>query len=248
MKGFDCNTKLTYEKALQMKNSGYEFAIRYVGRLQQASYDIDKTEAENILRAGLKLAIVQHCLNPGWVPTRDLGTTYGKNAALFSKQSGIELKTSVYLDLEGVKAGTSKANIIVFCNAWYDEVLAGGYTPGIYVGFDAFLTGDELYTKLKFQHYWKSFSAVPDVAKRGYEMIQKVETTVNGIKIDIDEATGDRLGNRPVFMGSTKEPILDAIEKLSNTGVITDKVKWTQKAAKDADIHWLIIKAANHIV
>src|SRR5690606_40406 len=91
-------------------------------------------------------------------------------------------------------------NIIDYCNAWYDEVLCGGYTPGIYVGFDNFLTSEDLYWKLKFKHYWKSFSRVPDVYKRGYEMVQLEWKTVNGIQLDTDEVTGDRLGNKPIFM------------------------------------------------
>jgi hypothetical protein len=145
MNGFDCNCKLSYEKALQMKNSGFEFAIRYVGRLKQASLDIDKTEVDNILKAGLKLAIIQHCPWPGWFPDKSLGAEYGKNASEYAHDSGIKAGTSLYLDLEGIKPGAPKQNIIDFCNAWYDEVLAGGYIPGVYVGFDIFLTSYELY-------------------------------------------------------------------------------------------------------
>jgi len=199
LKGFDCNTKLSAEKALQFKQQGYGFAIRYVGRLQQASFDIDQAEVNNILAAGLKLAIVQHCPKDGWIPTKDLGITYGQNAVKFSKEAGYNKGCIVYLDLEGVLPGTSKADIISFCNAWYGEVVKY-YTPGIYIGFNAFLTSEELYKKLKFQHYWKSFSKVPDVYKRGYEMIQKAECRVNGIAIDPDEVAGDKLGNFPVFM------------------------------------------------
>lgn len=194
---------LSYEKALQMKKSGYEFAIRYVGRLKQASFDIDKREVDNILRAGLKLAIVQHCPgDPGIIPSREMGMEYGKNAAIFSKDAGIRSGTSVYLDLENVKSGSKKPDIIDYCNAWYDEVVKNGYTPGIYIGYNTWLTGEELYHKLKFTHYWKSLSYVPDIPERGYEMVQKPECTVNGIWIDPDEVTGDKKGNFPVFMES----------------------------------------------
>jgi len=207
MKGFDCNVKLSYELSKKFKEDGFEFAMRYVGRLKQASFDIDTKEIQDILRAGLKLGIVQHCPGkPGILPSKELGTTYGKNAALFSEQSGYAKGCIVYLDLEDVNIEykNRQQDIIDFCNYWYDEVLAAGYTPGIYIGFNTFLSGDMLYKRLKFQHYWKSFSKVPDVTTRGYEMVQLEWKTVNGIQIDTNEVTGDKLGNKPIFMAAAK--------------------------------------------
>ena len=216
MKGFDCNVKLSFEKALEFKKAGYGFAIRYVGRLKQATIDIDKVEVDNILRAGLKLAIVQHCPpKPGIQATKELGTEYGKNAVLFSNEAGYKTGCIVYLDLEDVTPGTSKQSIIDFCNAWYEQVQVG-YTPGVYVGFNTFLTGDELYHKLRFQHYWRSLSKVPDVLKRGYEMVQSACGAVNGIQIDNNIVTGDRLGNSPVFM--MPEKILTHVINVYNDG------------------------------
>lgn len=200
MKGFDCNCKLSYDLAKKFKQDGYQFAIRYVGRLQQADFDLDAQEVKDILRAGLQMGIVQHCLNPGWTPTLELGRQYGTNAGKFAKECGYKGGCINYLDLEGIKSGTPKQQIIDFCNAWYDEVLKAGYVPGIYIGFDMFLSGEDLYKSLKFQHYWKSFSQVPDVAKRSYEMWQERQITANGILIDPDEVIEDKLGNTPVFM------------------------------------------------
>jgi hypothetical protein len=219
MNGFDCNVKLSYEKALQMKNSGYDFAIRYVGRLQQASFDIDKKELQDILKAGLKLAIVQHCPGkPGIMPSRELGETYGKNAAQFSREAGYKAGCIIYLDLEDVNSAYSqKQSIIIdYCNSWYEQVETAGYTPGIYVGFNTWLSSSELYNKLKFKHYWKSFSQVPDVAKRSYEMWQGQQKTVNGIQIDPNEVTGDKLGNFPIFM--TPEKVLVHTIKVYSDG------------------------------
>lgn len=203
MKGFDCNVKLSHEKALEFKKDGYEFVIRYVGRLKQASFDIDKKEIQDTLKAGLQLGIVQHCPGkPGIMPSKELGIEYGKNAALFSAESGYAKGCIIYLDLEDVNSSYSnkQQEIIDFCNCWYLEVEKAGYTPGVYVGFNTWLTGDELYNKLKFKHYWKSLSKVPDVTNRGYEMIQKGSGPVNDISIDVNTVTGDRLGNFPVFM------------------------------------------------
>lgn len=236
MKGFDCNTKLSYEKALAFKNLGYDFAIRYVGRYQQDSYDIDAQETADILKAELKLAIVQHCPNPEWTPTKDIGVLWGKNAAIFSKQANIQSGTIVYLDLEGLN-NTPKQDIIDFCNAWYDEVLTGGYTPGIYVGYNTYLTGDDLYYKLKYQHYWKSLSAVPDVTVRGYEMIQTAGGTVNGIEIDNNNVTGDRQGNQPIFMVPAIKELTwqEIISKVSDSPDNWEKGIDTAKTAAESN-------------
>lgn len=216
-KGFDCNCKLSYEKALEFKRSGYEFAIRYVGRVKQATFDLDLQETQNILKAGLALGVVQHCLNPGWVPTAALGKEYGTNAVKFAQDCGYTQGKIIYLDLEGIKAGTPKQDIIDYCNSWFDMVVRT-YTPGIYIGFDAFLTSEDLYQRLKFQHYWKSFSKVPDVAKRSYEMWQGREITINGIQIDPNEVTGDKLGNYPVFM--VPEKVLTQTIKVYSDGSV----------------------------
>lgn len=203
MKGFDTNTKLTYEKALEFKNKGYEFAIRYVGRLNKASNDIDPVELQDILRAGLKLGLVQHCPpKPGIIPSAETGALWGANGAKFAEEAGYKKGCILYLDLEDVnKEYANKQQLIIdFCNAWYDSVIKVGYEPGIYIGFNTFLTGDQLYYKLKFKHYWKSFSKVPDVTKRGYEMFQLKWITECGIQIDTNEVTGDKLGNKPIFM------------------------------------------------
>jgi len=208
VKGFDCNCKVSLDLAKKFKQDGYEFAIRYVGRLKQASFDIDKQELQDILKAGLKLGIVQHCPGkPGILPSKDLGTTYGKNAAKFAQEAGYKKGCIIYLDLEDVNIEyrNRKQDIIDYCNAWYEEVKAAGYTPGIYIGFNCFLSSSQLYGSLKFQHYWKSLSSVPDIARRGYEMIQSAGGMVNGIQIDNNVVTGDNLGNRPIFMEAEKK-------------------------------------------
>ena len=224
MKGIDCNVKLISETAKIVRDKGYEFVIRYVGRLKQATFDIDKKELDVILNAGLKLGIVQHCPGkPGIIPSKELGTTYGQNAAKFAKEAGYKEGCIVYLDLEDVNIDYSKKqrDIIDYCNCWYDQVLQSGYTPGVYVGFNTFLTGDDLYHKLKFQHYWKSLSRVPEIPERGYEMVQTAGSPIAGFSIDVNTVTGDKKGNFPVFMACEK--ILVKIINVYNNGDIEVK-------------------------
>jgi len=204
MLGFDCNTPLSFDTAKAFKADGYEFVFRYVGRLVMKPHDLSKIELQNILAARLKLGIVQHVAIK-WKPSIDLGKTYGANAARFAKELGYAAGCGIYLDLEDVRPGTPVVDIIDYCNAWYDQVHAAGFEPGIYIGFNSFLTGAQLYHNLKFKHYWKSMSKVPDVKIRGYEMTQGRQITAHGILIDPDDCHGDRLGNKPVFMSAFGE-------------------------------------------
>lgn len=226
MFGLDCNFKLTYETALYFRKLGKEFVMRYVGRLiQSQSLDIDKKEKDDILLAGLSLGLVQHCPpSPGIIPSRELGITYGKNAALFAQESEYEQGKILYLDLEDISPeySTQKQKIYDYCKYWYDNVYKI-YTPGVYIGFDVYLTSEELYRYLPFKYYWRSFSNVPDIYKRGYSMVQGREVTVNGMKIDPDEAQFDHLGFYPPFMqpkkvlSSTIRVYTDGTVEIANT-------------------------------
>jgi hypothetical protein len=76
---------------------------------------------------------------------------------------------------------------------------AGGFVPGVYVGANAILNGAQLFNALKFQHFWKSGSIVPQIPVRGYQMIQTIPghaTTVDGIALhlDLDLTHTDALG------------------------------------------------------
>jgi hypothetical protein len=102
---------------------------------------------------------------------------------------------NVWLDLEGVRSGTSASNVIAYCNNWFDEVAAKNYVPGIYVGADAILTDTQL-ANLKFEHYWKSGSIVPSIPGRGYQLIQTIPNPPlgelrHGIHIDLDKTQTD---------------------------------------------------------
>lgn len=82
-------------------------------------------------------------------------------------------------------------DVIAYCTAWFAAVDASGYVPGLYVGYAAILTGEQLYS-LPFQHYWRSQSQVPDVPTRGYALVQLLPSvTANGIAIDVDFTQND---------------------------------------------------------
>ncbi|MEG3436676.1 DUF1906 domain-containing protein [Pannus brasiliensis CCIBt3594] len=201
--GFDTNTTLSFAKAQQFRNDDFRFCLRYLslGNGQKPG-DLTTAEADAILRAGLALMPVQHVRFPGWTPTAPLGTQTGKNAAHNAVQVGFPPGVNVWLDWEGADPQTSVANAIAYCNNWFDEVKAAGYVPGIYVGFNAILNSQQLYQKLKFQHYWKAGGNIPDIAVRGYQMIQKIplDQSLHGIQIDRDTTRADNKGGQALWI------------------------------------------------
>jgi len=221
MIGIDCNVKLSYSTAKKIKQDGYDFAMRYVGRYVMASHDIDIKEKNNILMAGLDLGLVQHCPGrPGIIPSKELGIEYGTNAREFSKQVEYDKDCIVYLDLEDVNHAYSKKQQLIydFVNYWIDQVQKY-YTPGVYIGFNNYMTSDQLYYKLKLKDYWRSFSWVPDVSVRGYAMCQSAHPAIHGISIDKNIVSPDKFGRTPNFMKGKaifdpKEEIRDAARNI----------------------------------
>jgi hypothetical protein len=130
-----------------------------------------------------------------------MGVQDGVNAAKNAQSIGLPAGINIWCDLEGVATGTPAQAVIDYCQAWYNAVKAGGYVPGLYVGAGAILTGDQLYYKLSFQHYWKSMSNVPMVTKRGYQLIQSAQTTgPNNFQIDPDTTQTDNLGGTVIWL------------------------------------------------
>lgn len=201
IKGFDANTTITPSIAEAFYAQGYRFVVRYVGRVSMATHDLTAAEAETILNAGLALMVVQHVLDPGWSPTQSLGQEYGANAAAFTRAIGVPPGVNVWCDLEGVSTGATAANVTAYCNAWAAEVSAAGYVPGLYIGWEPGLSGQQLYD-LSFQHYWGAYnvdgSSTP--RPRGFQLQQKVGSggTIGGLTTeyydDDDTETDDEGG------------------------------------------------------
>jgi L,D-transpeptidase catalytic domain/Rv2525c-like, glycoside hydrolase-like domain len=210
MHGFDANTKLTATTAKALKDAGFSFGIRYLSRkANPPAKDLTADELNIMLDAGLAVMAVQHVAPSGWSPTDTLGVEYGANAAAHARAVGLAEESSVWLDLEGIAAGTSASDVIAYCNAWFKEVESAGYTTGVYVGANCILSGDELYLRLKTGRYWKSGSNVPDIPHRGYCMVQHIIAgdKVGGVAIDRNVTFVDAFGNAPMLM--TRGPATD---------------------------------------
>lgn len=207
--GFDTNTRLTATTAKALSDAGFTFAVRYLSRkATPSSKDLTAEELEIILDAGLAVMAVQHVAPSGWTPSEALGVEYGGNAAMHARAIALPDGASVWLDLEGIAAGTSADATIAYCNAWFKEVESAGYTTGVYVGANSILSADELYLRLKTKHYWKSGSNVPAIPHRGYCMVQHIIAgdQVGGVEIDRNVTFVDAFGSSPMLV--TRGPAL----------------------------------------
>lgn len=214
--GFDSNTVITAKVAQQFVQQGYSFCVRYLSRnVPQPKGDLSAPEAEVILNAGLALMAVQHVRKPGWQPTEALGQQDGSHAAQNAAAIGFPAGVNIWCDLEGVLKGTDPQDVTDYCNAWFTEVAGAGFVPGLYVGDSCILDESQLFD-LKFQHYWRSQSNVPNVRSRGYQLIQLYpEVKKNGIGIDIDIAQNDYKKGQALWLARAKAP---AAAKGASTG------------------------------
>jgi hypothetical protein len=101
------------------------------------------------------------------------------------------------------------ADVVLYCNNWFDQVKAHGYDPGIYVGYGAGLTADWLYRKLRFSRYWAAYNLNKDSvpAVRGVQMKQGAYPgPIPGIKykFDTDVCRADLKGSRVKMLVDTE--------------------------------------------
>jgi hypothetical protein len=207
-KGFDANTRVTLDVARKFYNAGYRFAVRYVPRITRAAHDLSARETIDLLLAGLAVMPVQHVSMRGWLASASLGQSYGRTAAREADLAGIPQGVTVWCDLEEVSRSSQAADIIAYCNAWYDQVKASGYEPGLYVGYGARLTPAQLYYNLRFRRFWSAYNLnaneVPAV--RGVQLVQKPypkpADRVIGVpfEYDGDVLITDQLGSSPTLL------------------------------------------------
>lgn len=209
-KGFDCNTTVKPEVARLFWDAGYRFAVRYVRRAQAHSYDLTFPELTGLLNAGLAVMVVQHVAyaKKGWFPDGPTGAAYGAIAAQEAAAVGIPRGVIIWCDLEGTAPEARDADIIAFCNNWYDKVREAGFDAGLYVGYDAGLTAEQLYWKLKFRRYWSGYNLDQDKvpAVRGVCMKQgefpPPDRRVKGVpfQYDTNEIQYDNFNNLPTLL------------------------------------------------
>jgi hypothetical protein len=202
--GFDTAMRLSATGAVALRQRGFSFCVRYLSRtMPPAGGDLSPAEARGILAAGLALMAVQHVMRAGWIAYGERGMQYGAAAVAHARAVGLPPGVTLWLDLEGIRRGVPREDVIDYCNRWFDAVAAAGYAPGIYVGANCRLDGDALYWRLRTRHYWRSGSRVPDLPHRGYQMVQRIARTpdlVSGIDIDRNVTGTDAFGDTVTWL------------------------------------------------
>jgi hypothetical protein len=206
-RGVDCNAPISAASAAAFRAKAFRFAARYIRRATVHTYDLSVGEVAAIHGAGLGLGIVQHVAAEGWTPTPMDGTAYGTVAVHECQALDVPDGVTVWCDLEGVAPGTHPSDVIDFCNNWHQMVLGAGYEPGLYVGYGAGLNSHELYSHLRFEHYWSAYNLDADKspAIRGVQMRQSVAKATDFIpgftsqNMDVDIVTADALGGTPTW-------------------------------------------------
>ena len=197
---FDVNQPLTGAQAAEFKAAGFGAVIRYIPRTSALTKgNLTAPEIAAIIGAGLSLSVVQHVSPDNWQPNEELGANYGGYASAYCNHIGLPEGVNVWLDLEMVNPASQPQDIIDYCTEWYDWVHGGGYEPGLYVGWQTGLSPAQLYD-LPFKSYWKGYNADVPIPKRGYQIIQSTQKTLNGITYDPNVVKKDLLGDSPIFL------------------------------------------------
>jgi hypothetical protein len=213
--GFDTTVPLNSTTANTYFSQNFRFCIRYVSRndagrqynARGGTADLSVDETAAIMRSGLALMVVQHVAQPPWSPTSDLGHSYGRNAATYAAEGGLLPGAVVWLDLEGIAEGTAHQDIIHYCNEWFAAVTVAGYVPGVYIGYDVWLTEDELYFDLRTQHYWRADGDIPNVSYRGYQIFQNIKNPNTPAEFDRNVIKLDDLDGLPTWMVAQDPPV-----------------------------------------
>lgn len=198
---FDVNQVLTHSEAAAFRAANYDVCIRYIPRTAALTAgNLTAAEIDVILGQNLGLSVVQHCPEPNWMPNAESGMEYGNFGAAYAKKIGLPLGMHIWLDLEMVNPTAKVQDITEYCSKWFDEIQAGGYIAGLYVGWNTMLSSYQLYMNLPFRAYWKGFNADIAVATRGYMITQHLQQTLNGMEFDPNTIGPDDIGDLPMLL------------------------------------------------
>lgn len=192
-RGVDTIIDFTASRAKAIKAAGYDYVVRYLGRLTAF-------ERDTILEAGLALLAVNYSRRNGWKPSERTGDLDGLASVGDAAKAGLPSGMTLWCDVEG-PSGTA-ADTIAHVNAWASRVQASGYIAGMYVGYGIALTPEQMYHRLKVTAYWDSCSRNVTVAHRGFQMYQHYPGNVHvgELIVDINHIETDAMGDTPAWL------------------------------------------------
>jgi len=192
---------------------------------------------------GPVVGVIVDCMTPGWDTDYQVALDNGLEVMLFqgydpAAWSGGESAAraraalavqeaqkvgfggTLWLDSEAWPNTVTLAEWANWINTWSQAIRDAGLTDGVYVGAGQpyIVSPLILYQNLSTEHYWRSASAVPNVATRGYQVVQvRLDIMLAGWPVDLDVVHPDYLGGLP--MASVARPAADpAAPSGSDTG------------------------------
>lgn len=200
---FDVNQILNATQAKSFADAGYTACIRYIPRnAALLAGNLTGEEIDILLEQNLSVGVVQHCAIPGWLPSAGLGNLYGSFAAQYAIEIGLPKGMQLWLDLETPSATATTEACIAYANAWFSAVQGGGYLPAVYVGYGLPLSPAQLHDDLSCKAYWRAYNG-PDVAGRGYCIVQHTAKVLNGVSFDPNTVAADNDGGMPMFLSNS---------------------------------------------
>ena len=233
MKGFDCSTPLTAAKAKQLYDSGMRFVLRYYSK--DGSWKLlTKTEADNILAAGLQLGAVFERYPERVKEGESAGKEDGLQALKCAQEVGQPQGSTIYFAVDfDAQQGDMEA-----IERYLRAIDIPGYEKGVY---GSFYVIEEMAKRGVVSHYWQTIGwsngRWSKLANIHQYQIDKEYCEVN---VDFNESFGNE-----GFWGREKaeevedvklelwqwKMLGDALDGLYRKGIISDYT-WAEKAYK----------------
>lgn len=151
------------------------------------------------LAAGLQVQVFQGYWGPAWTGGPSAARQRGAAAVDIARHWGLPAGAIIWLDSEAWPAEVDAAAAAAWIDTWAVTVTTGHYQPGLYVGAQQPLDGEQLWALAAMHRYWRSASDVPTPAHRGYQFLQTaVNIALDTVMVDQDTATHDDLGSAPL--------------------------------------------------
>jgi hypothetical protein len=193
----DCLAHVDASTAADLEGAGFAAIGRYVNLHEGAGgFAIDSAELDGIARF-LGCWAIQEARSGGWSVTA--GAIDGRAAARNAVAAGFPDGCTLVCDFEGA---IPHDVAVGYANNWFDAAAAeAAFRLAIYIGSGVPLDSQALFHALKFRAYWRSLSQVPNVAERGYQLLQLFPDDQEVLgpgrgRFDLNAAQGDYMGDR----------------------------------------------------
>lgn len=179
IQGFDCATKLTVKTATSLKNSGFEYAIRYLPTT--AWKGLTKEEVKAIQNAGLKLvSIFQRSANYASYFNYEEGKKDGPHAQRLAESLGQPKDTAIYFAVDYDAQPKNIGGVLAYFKG-VKETLKD-YRIGVYGSYRVM---NEVKQKEPVDYYWQTYAwSYGKIADHIHMRQYQNGVNVSGVQLD----------------------------------------------------------------